>query len=69
MSMAVVASVVGGMVARSGLAPRPVGGPHMVAEGVAFDYTLSPNVIAAILAAWLFWKAVARCRTPISTAA
>lgn len=68
MSMAVVASVVVGMVARTGLAPRPVGGPHMVAEGVAIDYTLSPNVIAAILAAWPFWKAVARCRTPISTA-
>jgi len=43
MSMTVVASVVGGMFARTGLAPRPVGGPHVVAEGVAIDYTLSPQ--------------------------
>lgn len=56
-SMVVAALVVGGTFELAGLSPRPVAGTHAVAETFAFNYTFYLNVIAATLAAWLFWKA------------
>ncbi len=56
-SMAAAALIVGGAFEITGLAPQPIAGPHAVAPTFAFDYTFYLNVVATILAAWLFWKA------------
>lgn len=56
-SMAVAALVVGGTFELAGVAPLPTTGKRAVTETFAFDYTFYLNVIAAILAAWLFWEA------------
>ncbi len=56
-SMVVAALVVGGAFELTRLAPSPAVGTHAVAQGFAFDYTFYLNVIALVLAAWLFWKA------------
>ncbi len=55
-SMAAAALIVGGTFELTGLAPQPIARPHAVAPTFAFDYTFYLNVVAALLAAWLFWK-------------
>jgi uncharacterized membrane protein YraQ (UPF0718 family) len=56
-SMVAAALIVGGTFELAGLAPQAVSNTHKMATGFALDYTSYLNAIAAIVAAWLFWKA------------
>ncbi len=56
-SMVVAALVVGGTFEFAGLAPSATVGGHPVARRFGFDYTFYLNVVAVLLATWLFWKA------------
>ena len=56
-SMVGAVLVVGGTFEFAGLAPSPTVGGHAVAQRFGLDYTFYLNVIAVLLAAWLFWKA------------
>lgn len=55
-SMVVAGLVVGSAFDLAGLAPAPVHGSEAMSASFALDYTFYLNVIAAGLAAWLFWK-------------
>ncbi|MBA2936538.1 permease [Sphingomonas sp. CGMCC 1.13654] len=56
-SMVVAALVMGGVFDLTGLTPKPVAGVQATLATFAFDYSFYLNVIAALLAGWLFWKA------------